>query len=164
MTRINTLSYLILPVLGILLFSKYAYAKEFSIPEDAETLQQHEFYQENGITYNRFTNKRFTGYVIYRYQNGNAQAARAYRNGKLHGKSIIFFRDGSVQVVNHYEDGNLNGPCEGWHQNGQIAFEGQYVDGMQAGLWKEWSPQGELLSRNQYRRIKEGYEPGPPTS
>ena len=122
----------------------------------------------------------FTGVVVKKYESGNKEWEKTYKDGIKHGIWVQWYETGQKESERRFKNGfpygnwtswHENGrlksqsswavPPEGlawlkdgrkatWHENGQMKSEGFYRDGKKKGKWTEWNQNGEVTKQRKY--------------
>lgn len=137
--------YLLFIALGCLLNTAHSLQAE-----QVAEISQHDFYREEGLVYHEQSGKLFSGYIVYRYEEGQVESRKPYVNGILHGICEYWYESGQKKQELTYSQGELSGSAVGWHENGVTAFEGQYLNGKQDGLWRQWDANGQLIAERSH--------------
>ena len=85
---------------------------------------QKEYQIRNGLVYLPNQEEPFTGKNLCKYENGQIESEKNYKDGKLDGKLTTWYSDGLKSLEGNYKDGKEDGKWTDWYENGQIESEG----------------------------------------
>ncbi|MEM1408690.1 MAG: toxin-antitoxin system YwqK family antitoxin [Bacteroidota bacterium] len=99
--------------------------------------------------------KKYSGYLVDYYPNGQLKMKAGYLNGLREGKARKYYDNGALMETRYYADNKKNGRHQGWWVNGNQKFDYYFVKGEHEGMQKEWFNQGSLFKQLTYHLGKE---------
>ncbi len=117
----------------------------------SKTIDASRLIKRNGLAYEIFHQKPYTGKFVKLDRNGKKSLEENYRDGKLNGKTITW--DGNGQKVGErtWKDNKLNGKLIYWYENGQKSVEGTYKNDKKNGKWLDWNEAGKKVKEETYK-------------
>tara|TARA_X000001036_G_scaffold383002_1_gene376036 strand:+ start:238 stop:756 length:519 start_codon:yes stop_codon:yes gene_type:complete len=100
--------------------------------------------ERNGLFYNKLSNELFSGFVNFKFENGNLRSRGNFKNGKPDGSWEDFNKDGTYFSKGNYNNGKPYGKFKFYHENGFLEEEGTFIDGIKEGNWKTYWDNGRL--------------------
>ena len=101
--------------------------------------------EKDGIYYEKFSDKPFTGKVI-----GNLIKGKI-KDGKPEGEWLYYYENGQLRSKENYKDGKGDGELLRYYKNGQLTWKGNYKDGKEDGEWLEYYKSGQLKIKRNYK-------------
>ena len=159
-----------------LLLTSVSWSKDFDLMEFIETgyerlwskdVDWKDLYESNGLLYQKYTDKPFTGkstgieqgriikgirqgkWKVY-YESGKLHYKGNYKDGKQNGEFLQYFYDGKLQLKKNYKKGKLHGEHEEYYYNGNLFYKGRWKNNKQVGQWFYYYENGELIETKQY--------------
>jgi antitoxin component YwqK of YwqJK toxin-antitoxin module len=75
-----------------------------------------------------FEGKPFTGIAVKKFENGQKNWERTFKEGKRHGLATGWYENGQKDDEATYKAGKLHGRYTEWYENGEKSEEGTYKD------------------------------------
>lgn len=139
--------------LALLLVSQPAFAATTIDYADAEK-------RADGLTYERGTDKPFSGVVRDNNRDGSPRSAFSFVDGRRDGVSTRWHRNGNKQSEETYVAGELHGMTTRWSPSGELQFKGNFAQGQPAGSRTDYYQNGNPRSE---RSFEDGLGNGPST-
>jgi len=95
--------------------------------------------------------KKFTGIVFEKYENGKMKFESTYVNGEAAGIQRGYFENGKLKIETTYVKGVESGIQRSYYENGLIKTELTIKNGMENGNEKRWYENGKLSSEQNYK-------------
>ena len=113
----------LLVLLFSILISFNSYGETICVETDAQ--------ERDGIIYLTTSDgvEPFTGKDVCKYENGQIESEKHYKDGKKHGKWTWWYKNGQKQAEDNYKDDKKEGKWTEWWENGQIFSEATFKDG-----------------------------------
>ena len=135
----------------------------------SEDVDYNDLVKRDGLYYEKFTDKPFTGKVNGRFQQGKIKDGKKhgewlwyhldgqlgvkknYKDGDLHGEYLYYDPYGKLDYKLNYKDGKLEGERLSYYDNGQLSSKGNYKDGKAEGEWLSYYDNGQLYRKRNYK-------------
>ena len=104
-----------------------------STPISGEILDTINLIKKNGLFYNKISDKLFTGFVVFKYDNGKIKSKGSFKNGMEDGYWVDFNQNGSLFSKGNYTKGLPHGNFKFYHENGELEEEGYFIFGVKEG-------------------------------
>lgn len=115
--------------------------------------------ERDGIFYDRLENKKLTGFIKKRAENGRVTTLFSVKKGKREGVFMAWHENGRISLRGHFRDGREDGAWSTWYDNGVKRWEGHRRKGVNHGDWVMWNEGGHKKSEGTYENgLKEGDE------
>ena len=75
-----------------------------------------------------FEGKPFTGIAVKKFESGQKNWERTFKEGKRHGLATGWYENGQKDDEATYKAGKLHGRYTEWYENGEKSEEGTYKD------------------------------------
>lgn len=99
------------------------------------------------------SDKRYTGILYGRYNNGNLLTMQEYVDGKGNGTWIDFDPEGRMIRKGTYKNNKVEGPVTEYYENGNVKSIGQYLHWKNPiGEWIYYDEQGNIAHKMTYTR------------
>ena len=140
----------------------------FDVPIASDTLQpeivlpnQYLNHKEQFLSFHQDTlyyqDKKYSGYIYDRFENGDSAFVGSYLNGMEEGVFKKWYRNNQLGEYRTYHSGKKVGKHVGFWEDGQPKFDFNFIAGELHGESNEWYPNGQAYKAFHY---KMGYENG----
>ncbi len=140
----------------------------FDVPIASDTLQpeivlpnQYLNRKEQFLSFHQDTlyyqDKKYSGYIYDRFENGDSAFVGSYLNGMEEGVFKKWYRNNQLGEYRTYHSGKKVGKHVGFWEDGQPKFDFNFIAGELHGESNEWYPNGQAYKAFHY---KMGYENG----
>ena len=140
----------------------------FDVPIASDTLQpeivlpnQYLNRKEQFLSFHQDTlyyqDKKYSGYIYDRFENGDSAFVGSYLNGIEEGVFKKWYRNNQLGEYRTYHSGKKVGKHVGFWEDGQPKFDFNFIAGELHGESNEWYPNGQAYKAFHY---KMGYENG----
>jgi antitoxin component YwqK of YwqJK toxin-antitoxin module len=140
----------------------------FDVPIASDTLQpeivlpnQYLNRKEQFLSFHQDTlyyqDKKYSGYIYDRFENGDSAFVGSYLNGMEEGVFKKWYRNNQLGEYRTYHAGKKVGKHVGFWEDGRHKFEFNFIAGELHGESNEWYPNGQAYKAFHY---KMGYENG----
>jgi antitoxin component YwqK of YwqJK toxin-antitoxin module len=140
----------------------------FDVPIASDTLQpeivlpnQYLNRKEQFLSFHQDTlyyqDKKYSGYIYDRFENGDSAFVGSYLNGMQEGVFKKWYRNTQLGEYRTYHEGKKVGKHVGFWEDGQPKFDFNFIAGELHGESNEWYPNGQAYKAFHY---KMGYENG----
>ena len=140
----------------------------FDVPIASDTLQpeivlpnQYLNRKEQFLSFHQDTlyyqDKKYSGYIYDRFENGDSAFVGSYLNGMEEGVFKKWYRNNQLAEYRTYHEGKKVGKHVGFWEDGQPKFDFNFIAGELHGESNEWYPNGQAYKAFHY---KMGYENG----
>ena len=140
----------------------------FDVPIASDTLQpeivlpnQYLNRKEQFLSFHQDTlyyqDKKYSGYIYDRFENGDSAFVGSYLNGMEEGVFKKWYRNTQLGEYRTYHAGKKVGKHVGFWEDGQPKFDFNFIAGELHGESNEWYPNGQAYKAFHY---KMGYENG----
>ncbi len=111
--------------------------------EDFETLEHHNFYDDDGniIDYETL-NGDIHGIYKVNYEDGKRSELK-YEFGIPVGSYIKYYKSKNKEIETPYVSGKIDGICREWYESGNIRIEYTCVSDMKDGYYREYYETGQ---------------------
>ena len=112
-----------------------------------------ELYEIDGIYYENYTNKPYSGTSFKFLDDDGGYYEETYKDGIKHGPVRWYYElDGQLKSTGVFKNGKLVGPFKTYYKNGQLRSEGTYKDdGINHGLTRTYYENGQLQYEVMYK-------------
>ena len=86
--------------------------------EKKEPVDKDDLIQRNGVWYEKFSNKPFTGEARNWGKFSGNYYVSLYKNGNRDGRWLVYYDNGKLRFMNDYKDGIRDGLSESYDTNG----------------------------------------------
>jgi antitoxin component YwqK of YwqJK toxin-antitoxin module len=104
-----------------------------------------------------YQDKKYSGYIYDRFENGDSAFVGSYLNGVEEGVFKKWYRNNQLGEYRTYHLGKKVGKHVGFWEDGQPKFDFNFIAGELHGESNEWYPNGQAYKAFHY---KMGYENG----
>ena len=125
-----------------------------SSPIYCEILDANSLVDRDGLFYNQITNKLFSGFVEFKYDNGKLRAKGSFKMGKEEGYWEDFNENGTPFSKGFYMNGSPHGEFKFYHENGNLEEEGKFILGLKEGNWNTYWDNGNLKRQGKWKNGK----------
>ena len=115
-----------------------------------ETVKPTDLVDRNGIYYEKFNYKPYSGSVKGTDEYGYIVKGN-YKDGKEEGIWEFYYDNGQIYSKPTYKDGKLHGYYEEYLSNGQLERKLTYKNGKLDGVWEEYNENGKLNYKITYK-------------
>ena len=164
-------------IIFILLLTSVSWSEDFDLMEFIETgyerlwskdVDWKDLYESNGLLYQKYTDKPFTGkstgieqgriikgirqgkWKVY-YESGKLHYKGNYKDGKQNGEWLRYFGgNGQLKEKGNYKDGKVDGEFLEYYYNGNLRIKGKYKNNHIVGQWFYYHENGTLKETKQY--------------
>ena len=119
-----------------------------------QTVDGSKLVERDGLIYEGDSETPFTGFVVYKYENGQKLEEVTYKDGKYEGLRTQWHENGKKASEVTFKDGKFEGLCTEWHENGQKYAESTYKAGKSEGLVTFWHKNGQKEAEETYKAGK----------
>ncbi|MDN5204758.1 membrane-binding protein [Fulvivirgaceae bacterium BMA10] len=129
---------------------------KIKIPLRSLELDQTAFTKKAGHLY--YEGKRYSGYVVEKFEDGMLKSFSSYFKGKLEGVYQSWYPNGRIRELRIYANNHKEGEHVGWWENGKPKFIYHFKGDVYHGSCNEWYPNGDPFKFFNYTN---GQEDGP---
>jgi len=104
---------------------------------------------EDGITFNKETNRAITGLWIYHYSD-KWWDETPYKDGKKHGREKSYLSS-KLTAETPYKDGQRHGLRKAYYKSGKLSHEEPYKNGKWHGARKIYNEEGLIIGTDLYK-------------
>ena len=116
-----------------------------------QTVSEDQLVERYGLHYEFNSLTPFSGKVVERYENGQLNTEKTFKDGKLDGLHVVHFEAGQLKLKETYKDGKRNGWHVTYFENGQLRLRASFKNGELEGPYEAYDEEGGMVYKRELK-------------